>query len=41
MIQDRMRQRGGDMGRGGGFTPFGGGNFGGRGGGPNGGRGGR
>ena len=53
MIQDRMRQRGGDTGRGaaspfggGGFTPFGGGNFGGgnfggRGGGTNGGRGGR
>jgi type II secretory pathway component GspD/PulD (secretin) len=48
MIQDRMRQRGGDTGRGGtspfgggNFTPFGGGNFGGRGGGTNGGRGGR
>ena len=48
MIQDRMRQRGGDSGRGGtspfgggGFTPFGGGNFGGRGGGTNSGRRGR
>jgi type II secretory pathway component GspD/PulD (secretin) len=48
MIQERMRQRGGDTGRGGaspfgggGFTPFGGGNFGGRGGGTFGGRGGR